>query len=169
MPTFDRGGSAMLDDSPRWRILQDVGLAHVIGDVWTCAMRRERRKHRIGARHPAGEVLLGLDKGVPVILVPRKLAKGFGLLVHRLVPIHAHVVTDEIPGNTEQRFMTRKGAARIVPRDQMRRERDRIGLRDEQLFIGCVRKKSVARDSQASIAAVSAPTVSVEKAFSTKH
>ena len=98
MPTFDRGGSAMLDDSPRWRILQDVGLAHVIGDVWTCAMRRERRKHRIGARHPAGEVLLGLDKGVPVILAPRKLAKGFGLLVHRLVPIHAHVVTDEMPG-----------------------------------------------------------------------
>lgn len=65
--------------------------------------------------------------------------------------------------------MTRKGAARIVPRDQMRRERDRIGLRDEQLFIGCVRKKSVARDSQASIAAVSVPTVSVDEAFSTKQ
>ena len=55
----------------------------------------------IGEGHPAGEVLLGLDVCVAVVLVPRKVAVWLGLFVDGLVPVHAHVVADEIAGHAE--------------------------------------------------------------------
>ena len=50
----------------------------------------------VGQRDPARQVLLRLDERVAVVLVPGERRLGARLLVHRLVPVEAHVGPDEV-------------------------------------------------------------------------
>src|SRR5260370_28249255 len=51
---------------------------------------------RVVESDPAGEVRLRLDVGVAVVLMPGERLGILGLLVHRLIPVEAHVGPDEI-------------------------------------------------------------------------
>ena len=51
---------------------------------------------RVAQRHPAGQVLLRLNVGVAVVLVPRKPAWLLGLLVDGLVPVEPDLGSDQI-------------------------------------------------------------------------
>ncbi|CAB4799273.1 unannotated protein [freshwater metagenome] len=90
----------------------------------------------IGERHPAGEVLLGLDVRVAVVLMPRKVAHWLWLFVDGLIPVHAHVVADEIAGDAEQRIVPRELAAHFVACHEVHGEGNRVGLGDEEGLIG---------------------------------
>ena len=50
----------------------------------------------VGDRDPAGQVRLGLDERIAVVLMPEDRLGRVGLLVDRLIPIEAHVGTEEI-------------------------------------------------------------------------
>ena len=53
---------------------------------------------RVGEGDPAREVLLWLDVGVPVVLVPWEGRFRSGLLVDRLIPVEPHVGSDQVGG-----------------------------------------------------------------------
>src|SRR5437870_2917641 len=57
----------------------------------------------VGERQPHGEVLLGLDVGVAVVLVPRYSAGLLGLLVDGLVPVEVDVGTDQVGAQVGER------------------------------------------------------------------
>ena len=50
----------------------------------------------ISESDPTCEVLLWLKVGVPVVLVKRELLRIFGFLIDSLIPIKAHILTDQI-------------------------------------------------------------------------
>jgi hypothetical protein len=58
---------------------------------------------RVGQRQPARQVLLRLDVGVAIVLVPREAARLLGLLVDRLVPVEVHVVADQVVADAGDR------------------------------------------------------------------
>ncbi len=87
----------------------------------------------VGERDPAGEIALRLDEVVAVVLVPGKGSFGARLLVDRLVPVEAHVGTEQVAPEV----LEHRAGAEVVeePRaqDQVHRERDLVGARDEPL------------------------------------
>src|SRR5262249_48016781 len=85
---------------------------------------------RIGQRDPTGQVRLRLDIRVTVVLMPRERLSILGLFVDRLVPIQAHVGTDEVVAQVGEHRRRRKLAQDLRTLDQMDREADALGLGD---------------------------------------
>ena len=87
-------------------------------------------------RDPAGQVLLGFDVGVPVVLVPGEGRLGAGLLVDRLIPVETHVGTDEVMSDLGEGGFVDERAELLGLQHEVRRERDLLGPRDEELPTG---------------------------------
>ena len=51
---------------------------------------------RIGHRHPTSQVLLGLDEGVAVVLMPREGRLGSRLLVYGLIPVEPNIRAQKV-------------------------------------------------------------------------
>ncbi len=91
---------------------------------------------RVVKRDPAGEVRLRLDVGVAVILMPREWLGILGLLVHRLIPVEAHVGSDEIVAEILKDATRRELAQHFGKPDEMHGESDAVGLRDTHPAVG---------------------------------
>ncbi len=177
-------GVALEDLRVGGAVLDDVGLAHRVGEVGAGAVRGERREHHraaggdrrlgrlgalgqalpaewvdvvmgegalavgagghlgtavlergVGEGEPHGEVLLRLDVGVPVVLVPRHAARLLGLLVDGLIPVEAHVGTDEVGAEAEHRRVLAQCLACLGPRDGVDGDRERAGLGDGEATV----------------------------------
>ena len=181
-PVAGAGGRVALEDGGVGRaVLEDVGLAHRVGEVRAGAVGRERREHHraagrhrrrhrrralgealpaervdvvvreraepvaagrhlgaavvergVGEREPHGEVLLRLDVGVAVVLVPRHPARLLGLLVDGLVPVEAHVGADEVGAQAEDGGVAAERLGGRRAGDGVQRDGERAGLGDRE-------------------------------------
>ena len=83
----------------------------------------------VGQRHPAGQVLLRIDEGVAVVLVPGELLWA-RLLVDRLVPVEPHVGADQVVGQVAEDGPRAELAEPLGAGHQVDRERDLARSRD---------------------------------------
>ena len=51
---------------------------------------------RVNQRYPTSQVLLWLNKGVAVVLMPRKFLTGTGTLIDQLIPIQSGARPDQV-------------------------------------------------------------------------
>src|SRR5215831_10708288 len=86
---------------------------------------------RIGQRDPTGQIGLRLDIGVAIVLMPRERLLVLGLFVDRLVPVKAHVGTDQIVAQVRENRCRRELAQHLRAFYQVDREADSSGLRDK--------------------------------------
>ena len=93
-------------------------------------LRTAVRVRRVAEREPDRQVLLRLDVGVAVVLVPREAARLLGLLVDGLVPVEVHVRADEVRAEVDEgRMATQRGELRRACHE-VRAEGDGAGLGD---------------------------------------
>src|SRR5260370_14836358 len=91
---------------------------------------------RVVESDPTGEVLLRLDKGVAIVLMPRERLRIFGLLVHRLIPVKPDVGADQIVAEVLKNAARRKLAQHLRKPNQVHSESDSVGLRDAHPPLG---------------------------------
>ncbi len=103
----------------------------------------------VGERHPAGEVLLGRDERVPVVLVPREPARLLGLLVHGLVVVEPGVGPDEVVAQVGEHLVGSERPGRLVGLHGEERERDGALLGDREAAVLSPARNSSARASNA--------------------
>ena len=89
----------------------------------------------VGEREPHREVLLRLDVRVAVVLVPRHPARLLGLLVDGLVPVQAHVGTDQVGAQAEHRRVGAERLGRLRAGDGVDGDREGAGLGDREAAV----------------------------------
>src|SRR5262249_36219679 len=62
----------------------------------------------IGQGDPTGQIRLRLDIGVAIVLMPRERLLVLGLFVDRLVPVEAHVGTNQVVAQVRENWCRRK-------------------------------------------------------------
>ena len=133
-PTFPGTATASgtssrhLKPDRRQPVFERAALVHAGRDPWATVLLVD-----IDQRYPEREILLRLDEGVAIVLVPGKFLFLARLLVDRLVPIEPHVVADQVVADVLDLRMRREGAQYVGPGDKMRREGDDVGFGDADL------------------------------------
>jgi hypothetical protein len=90
----------------------------------------------VGEREPDREVLLRLDEGVTVVLMPGEPAGLLGLLVNDLVPVEANVGADKVSTYLRDRRVPADVAGRLGLLYRVRSEDDGTRLGNEHPFVG---------------------------------
>src|SRR5512135_662448 len=85
-------------------------------------------ERRVVESDPARQVRLRLDVGVAVVLMPRERLGIFGLLVHGLIPVEAHVGADEVVAEILKHAAGGELAQYFRKLDEMNGERDAVSL-----------------------------------------
>jgi hypothetical protein len=87
---------------------------------------------RVDQRDPTGEVVLGLDVGVPVVLVPRDGLVVVRQLVDRLVPVETRPRADQIVAEIDEHGIGAESSGDVALGADVERDGERVGLGDRQ-------------------------------------
>lgn len=72
---------------------------HMGNDPWAAVLAIY-----IDQRDPAGQILLGFNETVPIILMPRETPWLLRLFVDDLIPIKSHIRANEVMSNGSKRL-----------------------------------------------------------------